>query len=116
LPFLVSNINTGKKLKKNNEIEQIEFGFLYDTTDDQKCEFVLDSERKNSTINVWYKEITPEFVQKAHENSIAVQCWFRMDDNETDDVFRHIMTCGVDVICTNSPSRAIELRNELFGM
>jgi len=117
LQFQVLNTNTGKKLKKVNEVEQIEFGFLYDTTEDQKCEFVLDSERKkNSTINVWYREITQEFVQKAHENFIAVHCWFCMDDNETDDVFRHLMSCGVDVICTNSPFRAMELRNEIFGM
>lgn len=99
-----------EEMKKTNEIENIEFGFLYDTTDDQKAEFVLNSERKNSTINVWYKEINPEFVEKAHSFDIAVQCWFCMDDIETDDIMHYLMKCGVDVICTNYPEKAIQIR------
>jgi len=104
------------EIKNKNEIEQIEFGFLYDTTEDQKCDIVLDSERKNSSINVWYKEVTEEFVSKAHEKNIAVHTWFKMDDPETDDDFKHLMNCGVDIICTNSPTRALLMRSEIFGL
>ena len=104
-----------EELKKTEETEKIEFGFLYDTTHDQVAEFVFNSERKNSTINVWYKEITPEFVQKAHSYDIAVHCWFCMSDVETDELMKYLMECGVDVICCNHPEQAMEIRDIVFG-
>ena len=103
------------EIKKIDETESFEFGFLYDTTEGQVCEFVLNQERQKSTLNVWYKEVTPELVEKAHQNNIAVHCWFCMADPETEDIFRFLMNSGVDVICTNSPSLALRIREEIFG-
>lgn len=101
------------ELRKMNEF--IEFGFLYDTTEGQTCEFCFDQDRKNNTLNVWYKEVTPELVEKAHKNELAVHCWFCMADVETEDIFRYLFNCGVDVVCTNSPSLAMKIRDEIYG-
>jgi glycerophosphoryl diester phosphodiesterase len=95
--------------------ESIEFGFLYDTTEGQICEFCFDQERKNNTINLWYKEVTPELVEKAHKNDFAVHCWFCLEDPETDEIFRYLFNCGVDIVCTNSPLLAMKIRDEIYG-
>jgi glycerophosphoryl diester phosphodiesterase len=102
-----------EELKNINRFD-VEFGFLYDTSEGQSVEFVLEKERQNSTINVWYKEINPEFVKNAHDCNIAVQCWFSRHDDETEDILKYIIDCDVDVICTNHPTKVLKIRDEIF--
>lgn len=100
-----------EEIKKLDEIDNIEFGFLYDTTDNKKINFDLD--KPNSTINVWYKEINPDFVRQFHEKSIGVHVWFCMNDIESDDVLHYLINCGVDVICSNTPDKALMMREAI---
>jgi glycerophosphoryl diester phosphodiesterase len=102
------------QIKNRFEVEDIEFGFLYDTSEGEKVSFEFENRHKN-TINVWYKEITKEFVDHAHSKGMGVQVWFCLKDEETDEVIRHMFECGVDVYCTNNPKRVIEIRNELYS-
>ncbi len=104
-----------EEIKKKEKHTQIEFGFLYDTAEGQICEFILTEERRNSTINLWYKEVNPDIVQKAHEKNIAVHCWFGMADPETEEIFKYLMECGTDIICTNTPQLAMKVRDDVFG-
>jgi glycerophosphoryl diester phosphodiesterase len=103
------------EIKKRCETESIEFGFLYETTHGEVCDFKIHEEIKNNTLNVWYKEVNPELVEKAHKNNIAVHCWFCMKDDETEDVFKYLMDCGVDVICCNNPVLALKVREDIYG-
>jgi glycerophosphoryl diester phosphodiesterase len=101
-----------EEIKKLNL--EIEFGFLYDTSDEQEVQFVFDEARRNTTLNVWYKDVNPELVNKAHEFQMAVLCWFRKKDNESEEELRYVMGCGVDIVCTNVPDVAIKVRQEIF--
>lgn len=91
----------------------IEFGFIYDTTENKKCNFIFDN-IIGHTINVWHKEITPEFVNKAHESGLGVHVWFCMGDEEDEEVYKYLFDCGVDIICCNLPHRAIAYRDLLY--
>jgi glycerophosphoryl diester phosphodiesterase len=87
----------------------IEFGFLYD---DYQFDYVFD--KPFSTLNIWQGNINAEVVLKAHEANMGIQVWFKMDDEETSEVYEHLFTCGVDVICSNFPDRAIESRDLFY--
>lgn len=106
-----------KKRSEISETESIEFGFLYETTHGEVCEFKIYDEIKHNTLNVWYKEIfiNPELVEKAHNKNIAVHCWFCMQDDETEDIFKFLMNSGVDIICCNNPLLALKVREEIYG-
>jgi glycerophosphoryl diester phosphodiesterase len=104
-----------EEIKKCNE--NIEFGFLYEPEDQEDLNsLIFDSEKRNSTINIYYKEVSQELVKKAHDSNIAVHCWFKMNDEETEEIFRNLFSCGVDVVCTNSPDIALKIREEIFGV
>lgn len=92
----------------------LEFGFLFDTTENQKFEINYNNPR--STVNMWYKEITPEFVQKAHDNNIGVLAWFMFSDNETDDLIKYLIDCKVDVICSNDPKSVMRIRENVLNI
>jgi len=98
------------EIKNRKELEKVEFGFLYDTTEDKKVDFKLDI--NNHTINVWYKEVTPEFVHNAHSKNMGVHVWFCMNDEESDEIINHLLKCEVDIICSNHPSNVFKLREE----
>jgi glycerophosphoryl diester phosphodiesterase len=101
------------EIRSNEQLENIEFGFLYDTTEGQKMEIEYEG-RPKCTLNVWYKEINPEFVNLAHSKGFGVHVWFCLDDIETDDVIRYMFQCGVDIYCTNNPKRVLEIRNDFY--
>lgn len=63
----------------------------------------------NSTINLYFKEINEEIVQKAHENNIGVLAWFYMTDDETEEIILGLINCKVDIICTNDPRRILNI-------
>jgi len=87
---------------------KIEFGFLHERSLEKKLEIGFN--KKRSMINLWYKDVTKEIVDQAHENHIGVMAWFCMDDDETDEILLNLMHMKTDVICTNEPRRALRLR------
>lgn len=103
-----------QEIKKFEHVSDIEFGFLYDTTEGKNEE--IKFECPNSTMNLWYKEIRPELVKKAHEMGIGVHVWFCMDDEETDELINYLIECEVDVICSNAPKKVINVRESLMGV
>jgi glycerophosphoryl diester phosphodiesterase len=105
------------EMKKVQETEKIEFGFLYECKEERgEVTLNFDIERENSTINVHYKDVSEEFVKKVHMNNIAVHCWFNMEDEETAEIMRYLFGCGVDVICCNHPNIALKIREEMYGI
>jgi len=87
---------------------QIEFGFLYKPPDDRIIEF--NFERPFTTMNLWYKDINEDLVKKAHDNNIAVLAWFKLTDEETEEVIQYLIHCKIDIICTNDPRHAMKIR------
>lgn len=104
-----------EELRKKQSETTIEFGFLFDS-DEKEYEVNHHIERENHTLNVWYKDINQDLVKKAHDYKLAVQCWFCMTDPESEDIFRFLFECGVDIVCTNSPLMALKVREEMFGI
>ena len=71
---------------------QIEFGFLYhDKSKKEKfIPYRFDINGK-VTMNIKYKEITKELVDKAHSKGYAVHCWFPMKDEETEAIYEKMI-------------------------
>ncbi len=101
------------QIKKSELQDQIEFGFLYEPED--MGLLVLDDEKRNNSINISFIHVNHDIVKRAHEMNIAVHCWFNINELGTDENFRFLMDCGVDVICTNSPQLAMTIRDEVYG-
>jgi len=99
-----------KEIKSSGLDSLIEFGFLYKAPDERTIEF--NFENKNSTINLWYKDVNEELVTKAHENNISVLAWFKLSDEETDEVIEYLIKCKIDIICTNDPRHALNIRQK----
>jgi glycerophosphoryl diester phosphodiesterase len=106
--------NHWEEMKKISDNYCIELGYLYDNTENKTVVYEYDENKRNSTINIWYQGVTQEFVHNAHSNNIAVHCWFCMNDDENEEVISYLIQCGVDVICSNSPREAIEIRDRIF--
>jgi glycerophosphoryl diester phosphodiesterase len=99
--------------KEHNE--KIEFGFLYcDQRDDIFVPYRFDT--KGCTMNIYQGDVTKEIVKKAHENGIAVLCWFKMVDEENENIYKRLFDCDVDGICCNEPNKAKEFRDKLYEM
>jgi len=95
-----------KEIKKSPS--PIEFGFLYERKLGQDLNIILNSERENTSINLWYHEIDQQLVTSAHKLGIGVLAWFYLDDIETDEIINNLLDWGVDVICSNYPRKALE--------
>ena len=107
---LVSKYN-----KEHDNDEKIEFGFLYcDQRDEIFVPYRYDT--KGCTMNIYQRDATKEIVKKAHENGIAVTCWFKMVDEENENIYQRLVDCGVDGICCNEPNKAKEFRDKLYKM
>jgi len=101
-------------LKKACDCHSIESGYLYDNHDNRSIEIHYDISKQNATMNVWYGDITSEFVDKAHQNNIAVHCWFCLDDKGDEETITHLIRCEVDVICCNNPRHVMDIRDKFF--
>jgi len=101
-----------EEIKKSNEVDKIEFGFLFYSN--EHIDISFDPEKRNSTLNLYYKDITEEFVKKAHQNNFGVHVWFENEDQESEEIFEILFNCGVDVVCTNSPMMAMKIRDKLY--
>ena len=98
------------EFNKNNK-EKIEFGFLYHK------KLIFDFFRfdvENTSLNMYYSDVTKERCDKAHKNGMAVIAWFRLNDAENEDIYKYLFDSGVDCIISNFPKRAKEYRDYYF--
>ncbi len=100
--------------EKVKEYEGIQFGFLVQKLDPSN--HLMQSEYKSNSIHMHYQDITKEVVEKVHDINMKFLCYFEGDDVETEDIFRNVFNCGVDVICCNNSRLAIKVRDEMFGI
>lgn len=66
-------------------------------------------------MNIKYKEITKELVDKAHPKGYAVHCWFPMKDEETEAFYEKMIKYGVDILCCNYPDKAKTFRDHYYA-
>jgi hypothetical protein len=104
-----------KLIKKYNEQHEnkIEFGFLYYPI------FMINWFKfnyPNCTLNIYYKDVTKDLVEKAHKNGMGVLAWFKMDDEENNNIYKSLFENGVDSIITNYPVEAKKFRDEYFNI
>ncbi len=94
-----------------NELEgmEIEFGYLFNK---EEPSFPINT--KACTINLFYKDVSAEIVERAHKKGIGVLAYFPMSRDDTDEEYVRLFECGVDVICTNDPKRVMMLRDKFF--
>ena len=98
-----------EEYNKNNEIK-IECGYIYypdvapnDFTNTRGC-----------SLNVHVGVVDDVLVKRAHKNGIPVLVYFRMDDLENDSIYKELFDYGVDVICCNSPTKALKYRDKYY--
>lgn len=96
--------------------EMIEFGLLYEENFEVKgfpnTPFALNI--TGVSYNIYQKDINAEFVEKAHKNGNRVVTWFKMKDEENEEVYERLLKCGVDSICCNLPVKAREFRDKIL--
>ena len=111
------NINYYNLISKYNlsHEEKIEFGRIYDSSWISFFSFMkFDFSIKNICLNIYHKEITKEIIEKAHDNGNAVMAWFKMKDEENEDIYKYLFDCGIDVITCNEPNKAKEFRDNKY--
>ena len=99
------NQGRGKELGK-----ELIFGFLYGGNQQSKFDYT----KAGSTLNIYYTDATKEVCDKAHENGMAIQSWFGMEDEENTAIYKELIKNGVDIICTNVPLLAKIYRDNYY--
>ena len=99
------NQGRGKELGK-----ELIFGFLYGRNQQSKFDYT----KTGSTLNIYYTDATKEVCDKAHENGMAIQSWFGMEDEENTAIYKQLIKNGVDIICTNVPLLAKIYRDNYY--
>jgi glycerophosphoryl diester phosphodiesterase len=99
------NQGRGKELGK-----ELIFGFLYGRNQQSKFDYT----KAGSTLNIYYTDATKEVCDKAHENGMAIQSWFGMEDEENTAIYKQLIKNGVDIICTNVPLLAKIYRDNYY--
>jgi glycerophosphoryl diester phosphodiesterase len=69
---------------------------------------------KNICINIYQNDITKDIVNKAHENGCAVMAWFKMKEDESEEIYQKLFDCGIDVLSCNEPNKAKEFRDNKY--
>jgi len=100
-----------EEIKMKNLHLTIEFGLLYDISEHRKNEVHFNF--MNSTINLYFRDINQEIVKKAHEKNIGILAWFKMTDDETEEIIINLIKLKVDIICTNDPRKILKFINTL---
>ena len=93
------------------KFKNIEFGYLFNANDITLSSFEFGGK---GTLNIYYKNVTEKLVEEAHKNEMGVMVYFGMTDDDNDEEYIKLFQCGVDVICSNNPKRAIYLRNMYY--
>ena len=93
--------------------EKIEFGRIFDSAF-IPFQYWYKFEIKDISLNIYHKNITKEVVDLAHKNNNAVMAWFKMKDEENDEIYKRLFDCGIDVICCNEPEKAKDYRDNRY--
>ena len=94
--------------------EKIEYGKNYKALFNYSLKNNFKFQIKNKYLNLYYKDISKEFVDKAHLYGNAVRAWFKMRDAEDETIYKRLFDCGIDVICCNEPNKAKEYRDTIY--
>lgn len=94
--------------------EKIEFGYLYFDKREKEKFKPYKFNTNGCSMNVYQRDVTKEMVDKAHENNIAVLVWFKMNDEESNELYQKLFDFGIDIICCNEPKNAKEFRDNIF--
>ena len=97
----------------SNHEEKIEYAKIFDSSilPFSMRYFFND---KNICLNIYQNDITKEIVDKAHENGNAVMAWFKMKENESEEIYQKLFDCGIDVLSSNEPKKAKEFRDNKY--
>ena len=98
-----------EEYNKKNKIK-IECGYIY-YPDVAPNNFI---NTRGCSLNVHVGVVDDILVKKAHKNGIPVLVYFRMDDDEDDSIYQELFDYGVDVICCNSPAKALNFRDKYY--
>ena len=109
------NIEYYDLISKYNSLneEKIEFGRIFNPLWIPFL-FWYNFEIKNISLNLYHKDITKEIVDLAHKNNNGVMAWFKLNDEENDEIYKGLFDCGIDVICCNEPEKAKDYRDNKY--
>ena len=109
------NHNYYKKIVEYNQNntfkKKLYFGFLYHGFDIIK-EYPFNLTK--NTLNLYWRNITKDVCDKAHENGMAVFAWFSFTEKENEEDWQRLFDSGIDIICTNYPLKATKFRNKYY--
>lgn len=91
--FISFDFNNLVYIKKHYPNQKVQFLTMNEKYD----EYFEDVKKYNMDLDIWYKIVTKEFVERCHNNGIEVNCW-TVDDIETAN---RMIECGVDFITSN---------------
>ena len=91
---------------------ELVFGFLYNRNKQSKFDYT----KKGSTLNIHHADATKEVCDKAHENGMAIQAWFGMEEEESTIIYKELIKNGADIICTNMPLLAKKYRDNYYDL
>ena len=94
----------------NKYNKSLVFGHLY------KPSYIGDFNytRPGSSINIYWINATEEVCNNAHKNGMAVLVYFRMNETETEEIYKQLFYNGVDIICSNDPLLAKTYRDKYY--
>ena len=67
------------------------------------------------SLNIHVGVVNEQLVRKAHRYGVPVLVYFRMEDEENDKIYNLLLNYGVDVICCNSPEKALKYRDKYYN-
>ena len=105
-----------EEYNKENNIK-IEFGFLYPPSHMEEFEKYFGKKYNfnypGNSLNIYYKDIDKDFVEKAHKNKMSVMAWFDMEEKEEEEIILDLFSKKVDVICSNEPLKVKQIREKI---
>ena len=101
-----------KKIVKYNQEKgkELIFGFLYNKNTQSKFDYT----KKGNSLNIYYTDATKEVCDKAHQNGMAIQAWFGMEEEESTVIYKELIKNGADIIWTNMPLLAKKYRDNYY--
>ena len=90
--------------------KELVFGFLYNRNKQSKFDYT----KKGNSLNIYYTDATKEVCDKAHQNGMAIQAWFGMEEEESTVIYKELIKNGADIICTNMPLLAKKYRDNYY--
>ena len=106
--------NLVSKYNKEHD-DKIEFGYLYFDQAEKENFKPYKFNTNGCSMNIYQKDVTKEIVDKAHENDMVVLVWFKMLDEESNELYQKLFDYGIDIICCNEPLKAKEFRDNIYN-